>query len=243
MRLLLTRPEPDAERTAAALRVRGHTVVIAPLLRIEPIVNVEIGAGPWAAIVVTSANAAQAIAANQRRGGLVGIPVFAVGERSAQAMRAAGFADVTAGDGGMDDLAHLVARRVPQGASLLYLAGEDRAGDLAGELRGRGFIAQTVVLYRAVATASLPQAAADALAGGVDGVLHFSRRSADTYVAVARAASALESALRPAHFCLSAQVAEPLKRAGASIIRVAPRPAAAALIELVCANPGVIASS
>ncbi len=238
MRLLLTRPDPDGERTAAALRARGHTVVIAPLLHIEPIANVEIGAGPWAAILVTSGNAAQAIAANQRRGALLGVPVFAVGERSAQAMRAVGFADVTAADGGVDDLARLVAGRMPPGASLLYLAGEDRSGDLAGDLRGRGFIVRTVVLYRAVVAAALPQAAAAALAGGVDGVLHFSRRSSDTYVATARAAGMLETALRPAHFCLSAQVAEPLKRAGAGIIRVAPRPVEAALIELIGCNPG-----
>jgi uroporphyrinogen-III synthase len=237
VRLLLTRPESDGERTAAALRARGHTVVTAPLLHIEPILNAEIGAGPWAAILLTSANVVQAIAANERHAALVGVPVFAVGERSAQAMRAAGFADVTAADGGVDGLARLVARRVPPGAALLYLAGADRAGDLAGELRRRGFLAHTVVLYRAVVAELLPQAAAAALAASVDGVLHFSRRSADTYVAVARAAGVLESALRPAHFCLSAQVAEPLRLAGASIVRVAPQPAEAALIDLIGSNP------
>jgi uroporphyrinogen-III synthase len=237
VRLLLTRPEPDGARTAAALRGRGHTVVLARLLHIEPIANVEIGSGPWAAILVTSGNAARAIAANKRHEALLGVPVFAVGERSAEAMRAAGFAAVTAADGGVDDLARLVAGRMPPGARLLYLAGEDRSGDLGGDLRGRGFFAQTVALYRAVAAVVLPQAAADALAGGVEGVLHFSRRSADTYVASARAAGVLESALRPAHFCLSAEVAEPLQRAGAGTIRVASRPVEAALIALVGAYP------
>ena len=37
MRLLVTRPEPDGERTAQALRARGHAVVLAPLLRTEPV--------------------------------------------------------------------------------------------------------------------------------------------------------------------------------------------------------------
>ena len=35
MRLLVTRPEPDNERTAAALRALGHEVMLAPLLAIE----------------------------------------------------------------------------------------------------------------------------------------------------------------------------------------------------------------
>ena len=62
MRLLLTRPEADAQRTAQALRALGHEAIIAPLLRIAVTANAEIGSGPWAAILITSANAAHAIA-------------------------------------------------------------------------------------------------------------------------------------------------------------------------------------
>ena len=35
MRLLVTRPQPDAQRTAAALRDLGHHVLIAPLFEVE----------------------------------------------------------------------------------------------------------------------------------------------------------------------------------------------------------------
>jgi uroporphyrinogen-III synthase len=233
VRLLVTRPEPDAERTAAALRARGHEVVIAPLLRIEAIEDAEIGSGPWAAILVTSANAAPAVVQHERFAELRSLPAFAVGERSAQAMRAAGFADVTSADGKVADLARLVAQRSRPGAPLLYLAGANRSGDLAGDLSAHGFMVRTTVIYRAVAVAVLPRAAADALAGGIDGVLHFSRRSAETYVSAARGAGLLASALKPIHFCLSAQVAEPLAQAGAADIRIAPRPVEAAMIELI----------
>jgi uroporphyrinogen-III synthase len=34
MRLVVTRPQTDSERTAAALRARGHAVLVAPLLRV-----------------------------------------------------------------------------------------------------------------------------------------------------------------------------------------------------------------
>jgi uroporphyrinogen-III synthase len=238
VRLLLTRPERDAQRTAAALRARGHTVVIAPLMRIEAVSDARIGAGPWAAILITSANAAHAIAAHERLQELSEVPVFAVGERSAQAMRAAGFADVTSADGSVRELARLVAERMTPGASLLYLAGKERSGDLAGDLRAqKNFAVHTAVVYRAVAATILPAAAADALASGVEGVLHFSRRSAEAYVNAARGAGMLASALRPAHFCLSAQIAEPLARAGAAFIRIAPRPLEAALLELISPEP------
>ena len=235
MRLLLTRPEPDAQRTAAALRAQGHDVITAPLLRIEPATEAQIGTGPWAAILITSANAANAISAHARVAPLRALPVFAVGQRSAEAMAAAGFADVTSADGDVSDLARLVAAQIQSTAPLLYLAGEDRSGDLAGDLHARGFAVEITIIYRAVAATDLPPAAAQALASGIDGVLHFSRRSAAAYVDAARAAGMVAEALKPVHFCLSAQVAEPLAQAGATDIRIAERPNEAVLIALIAA--------
>jgi uroporphyrinogen-III synthase len=234
MRLLLTRPEPDARRTAAALRALGHEVVMAPLLRIEPVTDIELGAASWTAILVTSANAARAIVAHARVAQLRTMPVFAVGQRSARAMTTAGFANVVSANGDVGNLAALVARKNP-GSPLLYLAGEDRAGDLAGALHARGFAVETVIVYHAIAETNFPFMAADALTQGMDGVLHFSRRSAEIYVALARKGR-LETAFQPTQFCLSQQIAEPLSRAGARRIRVAPRPAEASLIELIGAG-------
>jgi uroporphyrinogen-III synthase len=233
VRLLLTRPEPDAQRTAAALRAQGHDVIAAPLLRIEPRAEAQIGTGPWAAILITSANAAHPIALHARITPLRALPVFAVGRRSAEAMGLAGFANVTSADGNVSDLARLVAARLQPAVPLLYLAGEDRSGDLAGDLRARGFTVETIIIYRAIAATSLPPAAAQALASGLDGVLHFSRRSAEVFVGAARAAGVLESALQAAHFCLSAPIAEPLAQAGAADIRVAERPNEPVLLALI----------
>jgi uroporphyrinogen-III synthase len=107
VRLLVTRPEPDGERTGAALRARGHHVVLAPLLRMEPIAC-EIPDRAYGAVVMTSANAARAIATHPRRGTLMALPAFTVGRRSAQAARAAGFGDVRSADGDKADLGALL---------------------------------------------------------------------------------------------------------------------------------------
>jgi uroporphyrinogen-III synthase len=233
VRILLTRPQADAERTAGALRARGHEVIVAPLLDIAIVPDAELGDGSWAAILVTSANAVRAIAGHRRRDALRGVPVFTVGRHTAQDMRAAGFADVTSADGNVTDLENLVAARMTPGARLLYLAGEERSGDLAGMLRIRDFAVDTALVYRAVVAETLPRHAADALAAGIDGVLHFSRRSAEAYVNAARNSGLTEAALtRPSHFCLSARIAEPLAQARAVNIRIAARPEEAALIEL-----------
>jgi uroporphyrinogen-III synthase len=235
VRLLVTRPEPDGERTAAALRGRAHDVVLAPLLRIETIQDAEIGGGPWSALVITSANAVHAIEAHARRAALSGLPVFAVGRRTAAAARAAGFSDVMAAGGNVRELAASICQRArPGGAPLLYLAGEDTSGDLAGDLAAQGLTARAVVVYRAVKAGRFPPAAGAALAAGeIEGVLHFSGRSAEAYIECARAAGLLDPALQPLHYCLSRQVAAPLLAAGAGRVRIAPHPDEAALLELV----------
>ncbi|MFY9693425.1 MAG: uroporphyrinogen-III synthase [Xanthobacteraceae bacterium] len=233
MRLLVTRPAADAARTAAALKARGHEVIVAPLLTIEYLPETALGDGPWSTILVTSGNAAHAIAGHKRRDGLRRIPVFAVGKQTAQELRAQGFTDVTSADGDVNDLADLVAARRKPPALLLYLAGEERSGDLAGALRAKNFVVDTVVVYRTVAAQTLPEEATAALAAGIDGVLHYSRRSAGAFVAAARKSGLLEAALsKPVHYCLSARVAEPLAAAGAADVRIATRPDEAALMSL-----------
>ena len=237
MRLLVTRPQPDGERTAAALRAAGHEVACAALMRIEPVPAPELGPGPWSGLVLTSANALRALEQHPRRATLLALPVFAVGRRSAAAARAAGFAAVTTAGSNVQELVqHL--RATPAGrAPLLYLAGEDRSGDLAADLAADGVMVATVVVYRAVKLEKFPPALiATFTAGAIDGVLHFSRRSAQAYLDCARAARMQDRALAITHFCLSPQVAEPLLAAGATRVRIAARPDEAALIELVGAK-------
>ena len=184
MRLLVTRPEPDNARTAAVLRAKGHEVVLAPLLHIEAVADADLGAPPWAAILLTSANGARAVADHPRQAELIALPVLTVGRSSADAARAGGFADVTSADGDADDLARLAAQRFTGARQpLLYLAGADRSGELAVP----GLAVRTVVVYRAAKAEQFPPLVRTALEqGGIEGVLHFYRRSVESYLDCSR---------------------------------------------------------
>jgi uroporphyrinogen-III synthase len=232
MRLLVTRPEPDATRTAESLRARGHEVLVAPLLATLTI-TAEF-TGPYDAVLMTSANAARALTAHPRAGELIRLPCLTVGNRNAEAARAAGFADATSADGALGDLVELVAAKFDRSTRLLYLAGEDRAGDLAGDLAQRGIAVDTVVIYRALAAEKLPAHLTEALKhGGLDGALHYSRRSVATLLGLARHGAAVPALTDIAHYCLSAEVAAPLREAGASRIKIAPRPDEPSLLALI----------
>ncbi len=233
MRLLVTRPEPDGERTAAELRRRGHEVMLAPLLRVEIVPDAELGAGPFAAVLLTSANGARAIAMHRRRGELTALPALAVGASSAKAARDAGFTDVTSADGDGGDLARLAtARFAGVERPLLYPAGEERARELGGELAASGIKVTTAIVYRTVkVTAFPPDVRAALISGAIDGVLHFSRRSVESYLECGRDMPG--PALAPVHCCLSARAAEPLQAAGAGNVRVAAQPDETALLALL----------
>ena len=141
MRVLVTRPMPDGERTAATLRGRGYDVLVAPLMQVKPIAADL--SGDWSAVIISSANAVRALDARQIAS-LNKLPLFAVGQRSADAAREAGFTNVRSANGDAGDLIRLVAAsHADQAATYLYLAGEDRAADVEGELAKRGIKART----------------------------------------------------------------------------------------------------
>jgi len=234
VRILVTRPQPGAADTALVLRARGHEPILAPLSEIELLSEVDAKRGPWTAILLTSANGLWGITSTfgwDKK--WHGIPIFAVGDVTAKVARAMGFVDVTSASGNVNDLVNLIATRLQPPARLLYLAGEERSGDLSGALRAKNFEVDLVVVYRFLTARVLPEPAASALTSDIDAVLHFSRDAAETFLEAASNSNLLEAALnKPIHFCLSEQVAAPLRQAGAARIQVAARPNQDTLLEL-----------
>lgn len=234
MRLLVTRPEPDCRRTADLLRSRGHEALTVPLLRIETIADADLGAGPWSAVVFTSANAVEAITTHQRFGDIAKLPAYVVGARTRSAARTAGLETVLSADGNLGDLVRLIVENLSVSRlPLLYLAGQERAGDLAGSLGKYGKIVETAVVYRSVPAPDVTDRIGAALmAGRIDAVLHYSTRTAAAFMAAATAAGARDFAINVKHLCLSDQVAAVFLAAGATTVMIAPRPNEEALFQL-----------
>jgi uroporphyrinogen-III synthase len=220
MAVLVTRPHPDNEATAQALRERGFEVVLAPMLRFEQVPLEEALDADLAGVIVTSANALRA--GGGELATLLALPLFAVGKHTADEARQHGFAKVISADG---DAAKLRARvrkefkgreKAKQVTKLLYLAGADLSGDLAGELGADGFEVITRTTYRMVALSAFSRKTCEAFAANeVEAVLHYSQRSARAFLEAARADGVEISALAVPQCCISANVAAILHEAGA----------------------------
>lgn len=227
--ILLTRPQGASLRTKARLEADGHEVLDDPLLALHFFPPASLFGALPDALVITSSNGARAIADHADLAKLIAVPVWTVGGRTSMAVRELGFS--VAGEA--PDVSHLVEllRKKPK-ESILYLAAENRAGELSELLPDHRV--ETRVVYSAVPSTALSPATAEALrAGGIAHVLHYSTRLAETYLKLAESAGLSGEALVPVQLCLSEQVAAPLRTAGAGIIRVAEEPREDALIGLL----------
>ncbi|WP_103334951.1 uroporphyrinogen-III synthase [Pseudotabrizicola formosa] len=156
--VLITRPEPQASRFAAALRQRYADRVVpvmTPLLA-PTFFDPDLRGMEVRSLVLTSETGARAAAR------LDGLPrhAFCVGDRTADVAADLGFQSRSAA-GDADDLFRLLLRQ-PEHAPFLHLRGQDTRGDLVARLRTAGLAAQEAIVY-AQEPVALAQAAIDAL--------------------------------------------------------------------------------
>jgi uroporphyrinogen III methyltransferase / synthase len=150
MRIVVTRPESQAQELAGRLTKLGHEVVFCPLIAVEPIGPTEIDAAGYDWVIVTSANGARELASRLR-----GRPrrFAAIGPATAAALREHGLPPwlvprVATQEGLLAELERPAGR--------VLFAGAEGARRLLAEELGADFVA----LYRtrALTPARFPDA-------------------------------------------------------------------------------------
>jgi len=214
-RVWVTRAEPGAARTADRLTALGFSPIVAPLLSLTPLPGALQAAPDPAAVAVlalTSPNGVEAFAPLIPR--FRDHPVFAVGDATAEAARAAGFADVRSAAGDIHALARLIAAEAPPGP-LLAPGAREPAGDLPALLPGRAV--QRLPVYAAFETHAPAPAAFDAV------MLH-SPRAARALADVLTTDPRPSAASGRTAICISEAAAAPLRPFDFAEIRIAATP-------------------
>jgi len=229
--VLVTRPQGRVEATAECLRDLGHAPLLDPMLGLEEM-PADIAAPDAQAILFTSAHA---VALWVKRNGRRDLPAWAVGDRTGEAAREAGFASVEAGDGFAETLAdRLMVEIDPAAGPLLWPSGEDIAVDLAASLGEVGITVDRRVLYRSLPSSDLkPETRAELAAGRIAAALFYSPKTARVFAShVARAGLADHLAGIRA-LCLSQAVADGLVGLPFRSLEVASEPSEEALLALL----------
>ncbi|MFB2594321.1 uroporphyrinogen-III synthase [Paracoccus sp. p4-l81] len=189
--ILLTRPAPAAARFAALLAqgpAAACPVLASPLMRIElltPPADQIAAARAADQVIFSSENGVAGLAALMPSGGR---RAWCVGDRTAQAARAAGY-DAVAAQGDAPSLRALIGAAAPRGR-LVHARGRHIVAPLADQLTAGGLPCDQITVYDQV-DLPLSGAARDLLAGAVPVLVAlFSPRSARLFAAAAGGARA-----------------------------------------------------
>ena len=239
MRILVTRPQPEAQALCDRLTALGHEAIVDPLLTVEFLDFDIANPARYAGIVVTSRNALRGLARSaQLRAALGKSPLFAVGPATAELARSLGFGDVVMGRGTAVDLPDTVSLRLrPAAGPLLSLTAEMRAFDVAAALRARRYDVDEAIVYRtAPATAFQPGTLVRLAEGSIDAVMLLSPRTAQTYASLIAKHNHLKNIDKIAHLCLSCAVADRLSPLAPLTIRKAAYPNLEELLALAASE-------
>jgi len=210
MKILVLRPQPGADETAARARALGLEPVVAPLFSVRPLAWTPPDPAGFDAVMLTSASAAR-----QASDGLAPfrhLPCYAVGEATATAAAEAGFADIRVGPDDGSSLLLMMAEAEVR--AVFHPCGRDHlALDLPGVAITR------VPVYAAESAERLPVPA-----GGMLALLH-SPRAAALFAGLAGDKSRVRIAAISARTARAAGI-------GWQEVAIAPQPRDAALLEL-----------
>lgn len=227
MRLLVTRPQPEAARLKVRLEELGHEVTLEPLLTVSFDDPDPVDVSEAQAIIATSRIALRAL---EQQPGLLaiarGLPLYVVGRATAADARKLGFEMVITGAGtGHDLIPQIIATLDPSSGPLVHITGDRVAADLAGELRQHGFQVDTPVVYRMLAAGTLSDEVVEQIGmGEIEGVILLSPRTAAVYVRLLRRHGMASVAARITHYCLSKAIAAQLAPLGTLRTEIADAP-------------------
>ena len=232
MKVLIPRAEPGAHRTADGIAALGLKPVVAPFLTIRPSTDIALDLAGVQALAFTSANGVRAWANVRAERNL---PALCVGDATAAAAREAGFGDTLSAGGDVGDLIQLIRRRLDKASGrIIHVRGSHVTGDLAGSLRDAGFEAEEAAAYEAVAAATLPETAREALEKKqLSVVLFHSSRAAAAFTALVEDADLTDRLRYLIAVAISDQAAGNLIRSDWLAVKIADTPDEAALLDRV----------
>lgn len=232
MRVLLTRPAKDSDKTSRLLLAKGLETHTAPLFTLVPLAKTFSDLNRYQAVLFTSRHAARIFCTANR------IPseltALCVGDETADTARRGGFTTSLSAGGNAKDLFRLVQDRYPPKTPLLRLAGEMETDPLVYNLRQAGYVVTPETLYRMDGIPALPEETVDLLkAGGLDGVVFFSPRTARHFHVLLEQAGLAKACRTMTAWCISEATGKALGSLPFQSVQIAAAPTQHDVIDLL----------
>ena len=229
VRVLVTRPQPGADRTAARLTSLGYEPVVLPLTQTLAL-SQDLPEAKPDLVIATSPQAFHHLS-QALRDVLARVPVIVTGDGTAKAAREAGLAHVETAGGNVAGLIDRLGQTNLSDMKVIYLAGRVRRPDLEFFLRDKAKDFELTEVYGTISvsysTDNIHKVAAgtpfaSVLLTSVETVTALSGISGDEFN------HAIENAI---FICLSERIAETARGRYPNPIAVAPEPTEDSLLE------------
>ena len=228
MQVIITRAGDDARTTASLVADLGCIPVIAPLVT-RLALPVAIPDRHFDGLIITS-RASVAMLDRTQLVSLLQVPVFCVGDATADLARRTGFETVFSAAGDVSGLISLIHEQVPQGQALVYLTGEPHKAEIELALSGTMRLT-TLATYRMQSAEAFPQEALARLDDPHPVWLHYSQQSVERAAALAAASSQPDLFPRARHLLISQALQAAVKTAGGTAITIAAQPNQQAMMD------------
>lgn len=219
--VLLIRALEDALPLASQLEALGKKVLCYPLFEpqffpLPPLENIQ-------ALIITSKNALRVLKDNTQ---LKEIPLYVVGNQTAEMAKTLGFNKVYNAGGTSQELRELVARKAQPEAGILYhLSGQIIREDIIHKLQSLGFKAERQVVYQIKDVERLPNSlVTDFVNKRISHVLFFSPRTTEVFVHLVKASKLEKEIALNKALCLSYDIAEKVQQILWKEIWISPHP-------------------
>jgi uroporphyrinogen-III synthase len=197
---LIIRPLEDSLPLAKDLDSKGIPSYLCPLYRpcflpIPPLKNPQ-------ALILTSKNALRAL---ENREDVKKIPLYAVGDQTAQLAQDRGFSKVISASGTSQELIQCILQRAhPKNGILWHLSGQIVKGNIVETLNRNGFEAQRSIVYRIEDAKNFPEALLSHLQNQrITHILFFSSHTTLLFVNLLKMYGLEKSACHMRAICLS----------------------------------------
>lgn len=230
-KILVTRPDPDAELTAARLAGLGFDPVIAPLLKMQSIKASLPTPKGLGGVVATSANALRALDAESALSPYLDLPLYAVGEKTSATAKSLGFEKtVTTGHNAAEMVEFL--KTEPGNAPLFYPHADHVSLDLAEALAPSGRLVLGAIVYAMHPVETLGDDIIAALGTDIPAVAIYSHRTARIFCTLAGEKMSIAQKRALSFFALSQNAATPLVAGRFARIQIADHPSEEAMLAL-----------
>lgn len=202
-RVLIMRPTEDALPMLTLLESKGikcsHYPLFKPhFLPLSPLKNPQ-------ALIITSKNAIRAIEGYEN---IKQIPLYAVGDKTAELAKQKGFLNVLSASGTSQDLIKFVIKNAqPENGILWHLSGEVVKGNIVESLKIEGFEIQNQVVYCLEDVIDLPASLFDELTNDrISHVIFSSSRTTTLFMSLLKKKKLDKKACHIISLCLSQDI-------------------------------------